>query len=243
MFCYTWIWTEFFLLLGITQDGLHKRRATSGKRVKMHKKRKFMLGRPAAMTRIGPKRVHPVRVRGGNIKERAIRLDTGSFSWGSEAISRKSRVLNVEYNASNNELVRTNTLVKGAIVMIDASPFIDWYKAYYGVSLGKTKTEEAAADKSTDAQKAKAAAKAAAKAKKLAAKGIVKKKNPLDVSDEVRAKRATAQVIDPAVQEQLAKGRVYARLTSRPGQVGQISGYVLEGEELHFYQRKMTRKR
>ena len=50
-----------------------------------------------------------------------MRLDTGNFSWGSEVCTRKTRVLDVVYNASNNELVRTKTLVKGAIVQVDAT--------------------------------------------------------------------------------------------------------------------------
>ena len=62
-----------------------------------------------------------VRCRGGNTKFRAMRLDTGNFSWGSEVCTRKTRVLDVVYNASNNELVRTKTLVKNAIVQIDAT--------------------------------------------------------------------------------------------------------------------------
>jgi hypothetical protein len=33
------------------------------------------------------KRVRTVRARGGNIKFRALRLDFGSFSWGSEGMS------------------------------------------------------------------------------------------------------------------------------------------------------------
>lgn len=41
-------------------------------------------------------------------------------------VARKTRVLNVVYNASNNELVRTNTLVKNSIVHIDATPFKAW---------------------------------------------------------------------------------------------------------------------
>ena len=41
-------------------------------------------------------------------------------------ITRKTRVLDVVYNASNNELVRTKTLVKNAIVLIDATPFKQW---------------------------------------------------------------------------------------------------------------------
>lgn len=36
---------------------------------------------------IGPKRIHLVRCRGGNIKHRALRLDVGTFSWGSEGFS------------------------------------------------------------------------------------------------------------------------------------------------------------
>ncbi len=32
----------------------------------------------------GPCRIHTVRVRGGNKKYRALRLDVGNFSWGSE---------------------------------------------------------------------------------------------------------------------------------------------------------------
>lgn len=43
-----------------------------------------------------------------------------------QAVSRKARIIDVVYNASNNELVRTQTLVKNAIVQIDAAPFKAW---------------------------------------------------------------------------------------------------------------------
>lgn len=33
---------------------------------------------------LGSQRIHWVRSRGGNTKYRALRLDTGNFSWGSE---------------------------------------------------------------------------------------------------------------------------------------------------------------
>jgi ribosomal protein S8E len=42
-------------------------------------------------------------------------------------VTRKVRILDVKYNASNNELVRTQTLVKNAIVEVDAAPFKQWY--------------------------------------------------------------------------------------------------------------------
>jgi small subunit ribosomal protein S8e len=50
------------------------------------------------------------------MKYRAMRLDSGNFSWGSETVTRKARILNVNYNATSNELVRTNTLLKNTVV-------------------------------------------------------------------------------------------------------------------------------
>merc|ERR1712020_297695 len=46
------------------------------------------------------------------IKKRALRLDSGNFSWGSESIAKKTRIIDTVYNPCNNELVRTKTLVK-----------------------------------------------------------------------------------------------------------------------------------
>ena len=53
----------------------------------------------------------------------------------SAGVSRKTRLLTVKYNASNNELVRTNTLVKNCIVQIDATPFRQWYRQHYGTEI------------------------------------------------------------------------------------------------------------
>lgn len=66
-------------------------------------------------------------------------MDTGNFAWGSEGTARKTRIIDVVYNASNNELVRTKTLVKNAIVVIDATPFRQWYEGYYVLPLGRKK--------------------------------------------------------------------------------------------------------
>lgn len=43
------------------------------------------------------------------------------------------------YNATNNELVRTKTLVKGAIISVDAAPFRQWYEAHYALPLARKK--------------------------------------------------------------------------------------------------------
>ena len=52
-----------------------------------------------------------------------------------QATTRKTRILDVVYNASNNELVRTQTLVKSAIVQIDAAPFRQYYAQHYGAEV------------------------------------------------------------------------------------------------------------
>merc|ERR1711924_377017 len=136
--------------MGISRDSLHKRRKTGGKLTPWRKKRKFELGRPPAMTKVGNTRIHTVRVRGGAKKYRALRLDSGNFSWPTESVTKRTRVLNVVYNASNNELVRTNTLVKGCIIEIDSTPFRQWYEQHYGVKIGKKKDD---ADSTTDVKK------------------------------------------------------------------------------------------
>jgi small subunit ribosomal protein S8e len=79
----------------------------------------------------------------------------------SPAITRKTRILSVKYNASNNELVRTNTLVKNCIIQIDATPFRQWYEQYYGVVLGKGKAAAPAAKKDEKKTASKAKPKAA----------------------------------------------------------------------------------
>ena len=86
---------NFLILTGISRSSRHKRSATGAQRAHYRKKRKFELGRQAASTKLGPKRVHTVRVRGGNTKYRALRLDTGNFAWGSEQVTRKTRIIGV----------------------------------------------------------------------------------------------------------------------------------------------------
>merc|ERR1712066_288247 len=87
------------------------------------------------------KRVRVVRCRGGNMKYRALRLDAGNFSWGSENCAKKVRVLDCVYNATSNELVRTKTLTKNTIVQVDAQPYKQWYLKKYGITLGIKKVK------------------------------------------------------------------------------------------------------
>jgi len=210
--------------MGISRDSMHKRRATGGKKKAWRKKRKYELGRQPANTKLSSnKTVRRIRVRGGNVKWRALRLDSGNFAWGSEAVTRKTRLLDVVYNASNNELVRTQTLVKGAIVQIDAAPFKAWYLQHYGVDLGKKK-KSAKKDEVVEA----------------AAEDEEKKSNHVARKLE---KRQEGRSLDSHLEDQFGGGRLLACISSRPGQCGRADGYILEGKELEFYQRAMKKKK
>ena len=201
--------------MGISRDSRHKRRLTGGRMPIHKKKRQFESGRPAASTKLGDKKIREVRAMGGRIKHRALRLNTGNYNWASEGAAFKSKILNVVYNASNNELVRTNTLVKNTIVRIDATPFKKYIiKHYFG-----SEDENFSLNFNWE----------------IKAEGNQK-------TDNKYIKRRQESKIDSKIQEQIAKGQILACISSRPGQSGRADGYILEGEELAFYLKKLERK-
>lgn len=217
--------------MGISRDSRHKRSATGAKRASYRQKRSvsrfqiylltlfraFEKGRQPANTRIGPKRIHLVRTRGGNRKFRALRIDSGNFSWGSEGVARKVRVIKVEYHPSNNELVRTNTLTKSAVIQIDAAPFRQWYEAHYGIGLGRRRQA------------------------KILKEGEVEEKKSKSIETKQATRLSAQGKVEAALERQFEAGRLYAVIASRPGQSGRVDGYVLEGDELAFYQRGMKK--
>jgi len=273
------------------------------------------------LTKLGEKRIHLVRTRGGHHKYRALRLNEGHFIWPGEAATKRSRILNVVYNATSNELVRTNTLVKGAIVQIDATPFKQWYEQFYRVQLGKKKEEpkeekksdvkksekksvatskkdeaksgdkkaekksEAKSEKGKKSEKPKEeiksdVKKAEKKSEKKSEKKEEKKEEPkkkqtkeeqAKALKDLRLRRKKAEeikkaidsgirkpskhlrrklnarnksrVLEQSLKDQFNTGRILARISSRPGQSGRADGYILEGDELAFYLRKIEKKK
>jgi len=258
------------------------------------------------------KKITRIRVRGGNFKFRALRLDHGNYSWAGEAVTRKTRILKVVYNSTNNELVRTNTLVKGSIIQIDSTPFKAWYLQYYNIDLSNKKEIIAATDKKvkedvekpttkktektkkeekpkkeeqpkptkepkeekgkkatpqepkeekgkkatpqerkSEKGKADATKGKGAKAKADTTKGGKKPKIQEDRSKKDLTKNAEARftrrnskrILEAALADQYRTGRLYAKITSRPGQSGRCDGYILEGEELAFYLKKINLKK
>ncbi|CAO2632106.1 40S ribosomal protein S8 [Lemmus lemmus] len=177
--------------MGISRDNWHKRHKTGGKRKPYHKKRKYELGRPEANTKIGPSRIHTVHVRGSNKKYHNLILDVGNFSLGSECCTRKTRIIDVVYNASNNELVHTKTLVKNCIVLINSTLYRQWYESHYALPLGHKKGAKLTPEK---------------RSKKIQKKYNERKKN---------AK------ISSLLEEQFQQGKLLACIASRQASVAE----------------------
>ncbi len=101
------------------------------------------------------------------------------------------------------------------MVQIDAAPFRQWYEAHYGVVLGKRRQV-----KGQETEE-------------------IKKSKSIEKKHEVRVKKMGK--VEPGLEKQFEAGRLYAVISSRPGQSGRVDGYVLEGEELAFYQRAIRK--
>ena len=203
--------------MGITRSSKTKRRLTGGRMPIHRKKRKFEMGRQPSLTKLGEKKIIEVRGRGCQKKKRALKLNEGNFMWISEKVSRKCKIVEVVFNATNNELVRTQTLVKNCIVAIDPTPFKYYWYIHYDDNKITRMPEISDPDRK----------------KKL---------------EEKRNKHKKAHPYKDQLDklgrffELLNKGRLYACITSRPGQVGKADGYLLEGKELEFYVKKLEKK-
>merc|ERR1711988_871935 len=213
-------------IMGISRDSRHKRRLTGGRMPIHKKKRKFESGKPAANTKLADKRVRLVRSRGGNTKHRALRLNKGNFMWQSEGCTKTSKIVNVVYNPVSNELVRTNTLTKGTICYVDGTPFNNYVHGHYFAKYNTTKDDKVNWNWETKEENA----------------DFKVEKGSKNTADICKGRRINT-TIEKAVQEQLNKGSLLVKITSRPGQSGRCDGVILEGKELEFYLKKLPKKR
>ena len=113
--------------------------------------------------------------------------------------------------------MRTKTLVKNSIVIIEATPFRQWYEQHYGVKIGVKKNKKVGETEEVE-----------------------KKSSALKAKLETRQKGRT---LDAALDTHFASGRLLACVSSRPGQAGRCDGYILEGKELEFYEKKLKAKK
>ena len=104
-------------------------------------------------------------------------------------------------------------MTRSAVVQVDATPFRQWYEAHYGQPLGRRRQ--------------------------------AKTEEEVKLSKSVESKQHDRFVASgkaaAALERQFEAGRLYAVISSRPGQSGRCDGYILEGEELAFYQRAIRK--
>jgi len=110
--------------------------------------------------------------------------------------------------------------VKNAIVVIDATPFRQWFEAHYALPLGHKKNA-----KLTEAEEA-----------------LLNKKRSNKTEKKFKERQKEAKV-EAVLEDEFASGRVLASISSRPGQCGRSDGYILEGKELEFYLKKIKSKK
>lgn len=82
-------------------------------------------------------------------------------------------------------MVRTKTLVKNAIIVIDATPFRQWYESHYVLPLGRKRETK----------------------KELAEDDVLNKKRCRKVMAKYLARQKLAKV-EPAIEEQFVSGRI-----------------------------------
>ena len=136
---------------------------------------------------------------------RALRLDVGNFSWGSECAVHKARITDVVYKASNNELVHTNTLETDYIVLMDRTLYQYWYTSHWALSLSHKMGPELTPDEKESLNK-----------------------NNLRKFRRNMIKRRMAQ--SEVLQRAVPAGKLLARIASRPGRCCHTDGYVVEGK-------------
>lgn len=122
----------------------------------------------------------------------------------------KTRIIDVVYNTSNNELVCTKTLVKNCIMLIDSTQDPQWIESCYALLLGHKK------------------------GLKLTEEEILNKKNYQNKKKKKYDERKKKVKIISFLKEQFQQEKLLAYITSRPGQCGQADGYMLEGREVEF---------
>jgi small subunit ribosomal protein S8e len=103
-------------------QGKSRRKPTGGRRLPHHKKRKFLLGRVSADTRIGERRLRKIRARGASRKLRLLMTDTANLVENPGEKGKPVRILTVKENPASRDFTRRNVITKGAIIDTEAGP-------------------------------------------------------------------------------------------------------------------------
>ncbi|RLG81079.1 MAG: 30S ribosomal protein S8e [Thermoprotei archaeon] len=98
-------------------QGSDLKKPSGGEKGRYRKKRKYELGRPPTLTKLGESEERRfVRVRGGNHKIRLKKAVYVNVAIPAEGRSRKVKILDVIETPSNPQYAKSNIITKGTIV-------------------------------------------------------------------------------------------------------------------------------
>jgi small subunit ribosomal protein S8e len=103
-------------------QGKSRRKSTGGRRLPHSKKRKSLLGRVSADTRIGERRLRKIRARGKGRKLRLLMAETANLVENPGEKGRPVKVVAVRENPASRDFTRRNVITKGAIIDTEAGP-------------------------------------------------------------------------------------------------------------------------
>ncbi len=94
-----------------------RRKKTGGLYHRNRKHKKYELGRDPTNTTIGDTKIKVIRVRGGNVKVRAVAVDYAIVHKDGKA--QKVKILDIIENHANMHFVKKKIITKGAIIQTE----------------------------------------------------------------------------------------------------------------------------
>ncbi|MEM3713032.1 MAG: 30S ribosomal protein S8e [Thermoproteota archaeon] len=102
--------------MSIYHGDLFKRKNTGGKKNPYRSKRKYEMGRPPILTKIGDENeTKKVRTRGGGLKVRVVQAAYANVAVEKDKVV-KAKIIDVVDNPANREFARMKVITKGAII-------------------------------------------------------------------------------------------------------------------------------
>lgn len=102
--------------MSVYHGDLFKRKSTGGKKTPYRGKRKYEMGRPPTLTKIGDEdETKKIRVKGGGLKIRVLQAAYANVAVEKGKVV-KAKILDVIDNPANREFGRMKVITKGALI-------------------------------------------------------------------------------------------------------------------------------
>jgi len=102
--------------MAITHKGRLKKKTTGGRYTSLKGKKRFELGSPATLTKIGEQKVKTIRTRGDNEKSRMMVAKVANVLDPKTKKYTKSAIKSVVESPANRHFTRRNIITQGAII-------------------------------------------------------------------------------------------------------------------------------